>query len=123
MYGVTIKIMMNPWNDRLHNSKAVANYSQLVPCYIKTSGATKALFQDFPVGDWEACATEFWKASPLASIPILQCFPTSFQSLITKEECPGKRNRSKYPLVKAPPMGQSHVTKPQLMPHSPVAGG
>ena len=35
---------------------AVANYSQLVPCYLftplisTTSGATMALFQDFPVG-------------------------------------------------------------------------
>ena len=62
---------MKTW---LHNSKAVANYSQLVPCYLftplisTTAGATMALFQDFPVGDWEACATEFWKGNPLEKV-------------------------------------------------------
>ena len=72
-----------------------------------------ALFQDFPVGDWarKACATEFWKGKS-TSIPILKCFPTSFTAL--NGEIAQNMHESKVL-----PIGQSHVTKSQLLLHPP----
>ena len=70
----------------MHNSKAVANYSQLVPCYLFTPFISRFLepqWQDFRVGDRESCATEFWKGkSSIVFLEkfILKCFPRAFNS-------------------------------------------
>ena len=47
--------LINPGKTWLHDSKAVANYSQLVPCYLFNpliSTTSVAIFQDFPVSDF-----------------------------------------------------------------------
>ena len=85
-----------------------------------------ALFQDFPVGDWEGCATQFWRGKS-TSILILKCFPTSFT--VFNSNLLQRRSQAHYPgngkiaqnmhESKAPPMGLSHVTKSQLMPYPP----
>ena len=105
MHGVTLKIIMKTW---LHNSKAVANSSQLVPCYLllhsyhlEPNGPISRFFYRRLEGIMQLNSG---KASTLEKVNP-QMFSTSFSNLLQRRSQAQRRNRSKYARVKSPTHG------------------